>query len=144
MGLVVFLLDGSAQGVERVMDGRERIGVVALDDDVLAGAGLHGDEDAEVALGLMAFLGDRHLAFTKPRVEAAERLELLGDVLFKGRGAVDAVEYDLQRLGHRMYLSFYGPQAGRSSWSGGCRRRLSKAPRDDDRREPSVVVMALT
>ena len=70
MALIVFVLNDAADGVEHLVHCSRGNRVAFLSDDVAATGHRQIDFDGERAQTLMAFLGDRDLAFADRRVKA--------------------------------------------------------------------------
>lgn len=92
-------LNRAANRVKRFVERCHHIHVRAVHDEFLTRCH-QVDANREGAHGLVTFLADGHFAGTELVVEATERFNLFGHRSFDGGRTIDAVEDDLQRLGH--------------------------------------------
>ena len=102
--LVGGFLDGAADRVEGLIQGEHHVLVGAARAKVLARRN-QVDADGESTEGLVTLLRDRHFACAETIVKTAQRVDFFFNCGFYGGRTVDAVEHNLQRLGHK-HLSF--------------------------------------
>ena len=92
-------LNRAAHRVERFVECCHHIHVRTVYDELLARSH-QVDANRKRTHGLVTFLADGHFAGAELVVEAAQRFNLFGHRGFDGGRTIDAVENDLQRLGH--------------------------------------------